>query len=60
MNEKTRVKLLKIFAGGNSINEVYERKDGELVPVRIKATVSPRAKEKEEMKRLREEMKDEK
>jgi len=56
MNEKVRTKLLKIFAGGKSINEVYERKNGELVPLVSKTPTGLREDEKEEMQKLKEEL----
>jgi len=57
MNEKIRLKLLKIFAGGKSINEVYIRKGGELVPLISKEPTGLREEEKEEMRKLKEEVK---
>jgi hypothetical protein len=56
MNESVRIKLLKIFAGGESLNEVYEQKDGKYVLIRLRKGPSQRKEEKEEMRRVEEEL----
>jgi hypothetical protein len=56
MNEKTARKLLKIFAGGKAANEAYELVDGKYILIENTKQVSPRNKEKEEMRRVKEEL----
>lgn len=58
MEEATRIKLLKIFGSLKGITTYLMKVEGVWIP--CKKGISLRWKEKEEMKRLREEMKDEK
>lgn len=58
MNPKIKNKLLRIFSGGEAVNDTFELVDGVYVKRTLRRIKVDRTQEKEEMRRLKDEIRE--